>query len=158
MYTYSVTINISPFKRLKDGSQFAKIGQESQEAMLQFILGKIKEITHGDFGMYVYEPTKRGHPHLHSLFKVPRELTKGQHSDIKDLGEIYGNSIFNKPIYIEKCKDNGEAWLDYMMKVQTPEKKQEIKNFKVRTASGAFIFNSQKRLMDFINNDDLSDD
>lgn len=159
MLTYSVTINVSPFKRLFDGSQFAKLCQEEQESLLQGILNKVKSVTRGEYGVWVYEPTKRGHPHLHTLFKVDKELTKGQMVDIKDISEHFGNSLFNKVIYIEKCKDDGSAWLDYMMKVQTPEKKEEIKNFKIRTATGAFIFNSRKRLMEFINNDDeLSDD
>lgn len=150
MFTYSVTINVSPFKRLCDGSQYAKLCLSDQECILQSILNQVKDITRGDFGMWVYEPTKRGHPHLHTLFKVDRELSKGQLLDIRALSNRFGNDLFNKAIFIAKCADDGTSWINYMCKVQTPEKIQEIKNFKIGHKTGKFIFNSRKALNDFI--------
>lgn len=123
-FTYSYTINISPFKKqFSDPSLsdylvgFTKLSEDAQKETLQIIVHKLQDLIGGDWGAYVYEPTKRKDLHIHGLVVLDEPLTDIKFKAIKDLSNSYGNDQYNKTIYLEYCRDNGKHWREvYMVK------------------------------------------
>jgi len=116
---YSFTLNISPFFRLEDGAQFTKLSKDDQKIRLISLMRRLKELIHGDFGHYVYEYTKRKDYHIHGLVTTDEGLTPSDFYNIERLGSYFGNNKFNRPIYMELCRDGGTHWrTNYMEKEQ----------------------------------------
>lgn len=126
--TYSCTINISPFKKLVNGTQFTKEPRDRQYVILYEVLDLLRQAIAGDnptkqdpsffteWGEVRFEETKRKDVHLHTYFKVSKPLTDKTFKWIKDVSSKYGNDQYNKAVDIQYCIDGGISWYKYIHK------------------------------------------
>lgn len=122
--TYSVTVNVSPFKKIKDVDgevvQFTKLDHSRQKIVIFDIVMKLATITGGEYAAYVWESTKRGDLHYHGTFQVDAPLTETDMQCIRKLSNEYGNDYYNKAIDVQYCRDGGQHWRNVYMQKQQP--------------------------------------
>lgn len=127
MLTFSITINVPPFKKTQELlemyglSQFTKLEEKDQKHLLYYILSFIKEIIGGDYGQVAFEPTKRKDLHLHTSVKLESPIVEASWLQLKKLSNKFGNDHYNKCIDIQYCTDGGHGWSKYINKLNTPK-------------------------------------
>jgi len=119
---YSVTINVSPYKKFVRNfvtTNFHALKLEKQQEFIMEITAELQNIIGGEWGANVWELTKKGDQHFHGTVVLDGPLTDADYKQINTVSAKYGSNQYNRCIDLQYCRDGGKHWREkYMQKHQ----------------------------------------
>lgn len=115
LHSYSITINVSPNKILKNRRKYGDLSLEEQKEVILIVFLQAIQLEGIDSYDYEFEQTMLGHAHLHGLIEATEEQVLSV--------QMYVHSVLGFPkvhqsicCTVEKTIVDSRYWVDYMRK------------------------------------------